>query len=79
MFIFYQEVAGKLGIPAAKQEEVAGVLLNLYELFLSKDASMVEINPFAEVMYYAVIKNISLKVKLKVEHTNSFSLTLNFT
>ncbi len=62
MFIFYQEVAGNLGIPAAKQEEVAGVLLNLYELFLNKDASMVEINPFAEVMYYDVIKNFSLKI-----------------
>jgi succinyl-CoA synthetase beta subunit len=42
-------VAVKLGISPAKQDEVAKVLLNLYDLFLSKDASMVEINPFAEV------------------------------
>merc|ERR1711902_217316 len=29
-------------------EGVAGTLLNLYDLFLAKDASMVEINPYAE-------------------------------
>merc|ERR1711915_1111916 len=29
-------------------EEVAEILLNLYDLFQKKDASMVEINPFAE-------------------------------
>ena len=28
--------------------QVAEILLNLYELFQSKDATMVEINPFAE-------------------------------
>ena len=43
-------MAAKLGISPGKQEEVAQVLLNLYDLFLSKDASMVEINPFAEVL-----------------------------
>jgi len=43
-----KEVAVKLGINAAKQDEVAQVLVNLYQLFLDKDASMVEINPFAE-------------------------------
>lgn len=43
-----KSVAAKLGISPGKQEEVAQVLLNLYDLFLSKDASMVEINPFAE-------------------------------
>ncbi len=42
-------MAVKLGISPAKQEEVVKVLLNLYDLFLTKDASMVEINPFAEV------------------------------
>merc|ERR1712226_1130764 len=40
--------AKKLGIPAAKLEEVSKVLLNLYDLFRTKDATMVEINPFAE-------------------------------
>ena len=29
-------------------DEVADILLNLYELFVTKDASMVEINPFSE-------------------------------
>merc|ERR1712186_64011 len=42
------EVAQKLGINPAKHEDVANTLLNLYNLFLTKDASMVEINPFAE-------------------------------
>jgi len=43
-----KQVAEKIGIQAAKLEEVGQVLINLYQLFLSKDASMVEINPFAE-------------------------------
>ena len=47
-----QEVAKKLGMPAAKIDEVADILLNLYKLFVTKDASMVEINPFAEVILY---------------------------
>merc|ERR1712166_1687347 len=34
--------------PAEGQEEVAGTLINLYNLFMDKDATMVEINPFAE-------------------------------
>ena len=37
-----------MGFPADRQDEVAKVLVNLYQLFLSKDATMVEINPFAE-------------------------------
>ena len=41
-------IAAKLEIPAEGQEEVAGTLINLYNLFLDKDATMVEINPFAE-------------------------------
>merc|ERR1712045_447432 len=42
------EIAGKLEIPAENQEEVAETLIRLYNLFLDKDATMVEINPFAE-------------------------------
>jgi len=42
------EIAAKLEIPAEGQEEVAGTLINLYNLFMDKDATMVEINPFAE-------------------------------
>ena len=41
-------IAAKLEIPAEGQEEVAGTLINLYNLFMDKDATMVEINPFAE-------------------------------
>merc|ERR1711934_174972 len=43
-----KDAAAKLGFPEARQDEVAKVLVNLYQLFLSKDATMVEINPFAE-------------------------------
>merc|ERR1712012_434679 len=42
------EIAGKLEIPAENQEEAAETLIRLYNLFLDKDATMVEINPFAE-------------------------------
>ena len=41
-------VAVKLGIHDSKVDEVAQILLNLYKLFVTKDASMVEINPLAE-------------------------------
>ncbi len=58
-------MAVKLGISPAKQDEVAKVLLNLYDLFLSKDASMVEINPFAEVSTIAYFS--PLVVHLEVE------------
>ncbi|XP_023349057.1 succinate--CoA ligase [ADP-forming] subunit beta, mitochondrial isoform X4 [Eurytemora carolleeae] len=43
-----KDVAVQLGINPAKQAEVAQTLIDLYNLFLNKDASMVEINPFAE-------------------------------
>merc|ERR1739838_1093176 len=42
------EIVAKLEIPEEGQEEVAGTLINLYKLFMDKDATMVEINPFAE-------------------------------
>merc|ERR1711988_1482690 len=43
-----RKVAVELGINSAKLDDVADILLNLYKLFTTKDASMVEINPFAE-------------------------------
>merc|ERR1711874_914342 len=43
-----KDVAMKLGIHESKIDDVAQILQNLYKLFISKDASMVEINPFAE-------------------------------
>merc|ERR1712181_12483 len=42
------EIASKIGIHPKKNAEVTQILLNLYKLFQDKDASMVEINPFAE-------------------------------
>merc|ERR1712062_613187 len=43
-----KDVAVKLGIHESKVDDVAQILQILYKLFISKDASMVEINPFAE-------------------------------
>merc|ERR1719300_1040283 len=43
-----KEIALGIGIHEKKVDEVAQILLNLYDLFQKKDASMVEINPFAE-------------------------------
>jgi len=43
-----EEIAARIGVQAAKVPEVSQILLNLYKLFQDKDASMVEINPFAE-------------------------------
>jgi len=43
-----KDAAKKIGIPDARTDEVAEILINLYALFQSKDATMVEINPFAE-------------------------------
>jgi len=63
------KVAGEIGIPAAKQEEVAGVLLNLYTLFTEKDANMVEINPFAED---STGKFVCLDAKLKFDDNAEF-------
>merc|ERR1712107_269205 len=37
-----------IGVQPEKVPEVSQILLNLYKLFQDKDASMVEINPFAE-------------------------------
>ena len=43
-----KDVAKQLGFPSNRHEEVAQIFVNLYNLFVSKDATMVEINPFAE-------------------------------
>merc|ERR1712183_115912 len=42
------EIATKIGVQPEKVPEVSQILLNLYKLFKDKDASMVQINPFAE-------------------------------
>merc|ERR1719320_1980943 len=43
-----EEIATRIGVQPEKVAEVSQILLNLYKLFQDKDASMVEINPFAE-------------------------------
>merc|ERR1711887_328314 len=52
-----------------KVDEVAQILLNLYDLFTSKDASMVEINPFAED---STGEFVCLDAKLKFDDNAEF-------
>ena len=42
------EIADELHIPKADQDAVADTFVRLYNIFTTKDATMVEINPFAE-------------------------------
>merc|ERR1712004_462762 len=42
------DIAAQLEIQKENQNDVSETLIKLYNLFLSKDATMVEINPFAE-------------------------------
>lgn len=41
------DIAVKVGL-ADKKAQVTEMLLNLYKLFLEKDALLIEINPYAE-------------------------------
>lgn len=41
------DVVGKVGLNKQK-EETADVILKLYDLFLGKDALLIEVNPYAE-------------------------------
>jgi len=63
------QVAEQLGIATKRTEEFANILLNLYKLFTEKDASMVEINPFAEDSTGAFI---CLDAKLKFDDNAEF-------
>merc|ERR1712088_97531 len=64
-----KKVAVDLGINASKIDEVSQILLNLYQLFLDKDATMVEINPFAEDNKGNFV---SLDAKLKFDDNAEF-------
>merc|ERR1711981_162382 len=64
-----KKVATDLGINANKIDDVSQILLNLYKLFVTKDASMVEINPFAEDSTGAFI---CLDAKLKFDDNAEF-------
>merc|ERR1712165_226062 len=57
------------GIATKRTEEFANILLNLYDLFTSKDASMVEINPFAED---STGEFVCLDAKLKFDDNAEF-------
>jgi succinyl-CoA synthetase beta subunit len=43
------KMAEKMGFPTKARNDAAQVMLKLYDVFISKDATMVEINPMAEV------------------------------
>merc|ERR1712200_229258 len=64
-----KEIAKAVGIHPTKGDEVAQILLNLYDLFTSKDASMVEINPFAED---STGEFVCLDAKLKFDDNAEF-------
>merc|ERR1711884_360335 len=64
-----KEIAKAVGIHPTKVDEVAQILLNLYDLFTSKDASMVEINPFAED---STGEFVCLDAKLKFDDNAEF-------
>lgn len=40
-------VAAQVGL-AEQKEETADILLRLYDLFMKKDAQLIEVNPYAE-------------------------------
>merc|ERR1712038_1373734 len=64
-----KDTAAKIGIPASRVGEVAEILINLYNLFQEKDATMVEINPFAEDVSG---KYFCLDAKLKFDDNAEF-------
>merc|ERR1711874_129684 len=64
-----KEIAKAVGIHPTKVDEVAQILINLYDLFLTKDASMVEINPFAED---STGEFVCLDAKLKFDDNAEF-------
>merc|ERR1712088_42919 len=64
-----KDVAKAVGIHPTKVDEVAQILLNLYDLVPSKDASMVEINPFAED---STGEFVCLDAKLKFDDNAEF-------
>lgn len=43
-----QKIAEKLGLEKKGEEAVAKMILNLFQLFLDKDALLLEINPLVE-------------------------------
>merc|ERR1712142_303923 len=64
-----KEIATAVGIHPNKVDEVAQIFLNLYSLFTTKDASMVEINPFAED---STGEFVCLDAKLKFDDNAEF-------
>lgn len=58
------EVVSKVGLTKQKDETV-DVILKLYDLFLKKDALLIEVNPYAESISTGGCKfNVQVKFKL---------------
>ena len=64
-----KEIVTAVGIHEKKVDEVARSLLNLYKLFLTKDISMVEINPCAKDSNGGFV---CLNAKLKFDDNSEF-------
>ena len=43
-----RRIVEKLGFDECKQESIAEIVCNLYDVFMAKDALLMEINPFVE-------------------------------
>jgi len=63
------DIAKQLGIPAESHDSCSDTFVRLYNLFVSKDATMVEINPFAEDVSG---KYFCLDAKLKFDDNAEF-------
>lgn len=58
-----ERIAVKLGLEKLK-DNMAAVIINLYELFLAKDALLLEINPFAEDMVSGECESLHFSIEL---------------
>jgi len=63
-----EEIATKLGL-ANRMEETKSVVKNLYEAFMKNDASLIEINPYAEDTYG---KMFALDAKMRFDDNAEF-------
>jgi len=80
-------VITKVGL-TKKKDETADVILKLYDLFLTKDALLIEVNPYAESIstggckfnifkqFFFIYKHVNLFLKIIVWMPNSDLMTM---
>lgn len=66
------DVVNKVGL-TKKKEETADIILKLYDLFLKKDALLIEVNPYAESISTGGCK-CSIFVKFSCWKKNNYIL-----